>query len=165
MHPLCTQEDITQESTIPAIRSVRQGTDPAVFLVVVSVIGADQATKLIIQWSDLRHKLNTGGAFGLLPGNEWIGEIVTFVLVAIVGYWLLRHKQVLPRERLSLGLLIGGGGSNLLDRLWHHGVVDFIHLGWGPYFNLADLAIATAVLITVLNLLQQRLGRCLSPVR
>jgi signal peptidase II len=49
------------------------------------------------------------------------------------------------------GLMVGGGMGNALDRLWFGQVTDFIDLrvgdfGW-PVFNLADVFIATGILI------------------
>lgn len=41
----------------------------------------------------------------------------------------------------GLGAAIGGASSNLLDRIRHGAVVDFIDLRVWPIFNLADAAI------------------------
>lgn len=55
---------------------------------------------------------------------------------------------------LALSLFIGGGTSNLLDRLLHGGyVVDFINIGIGPVrtgiFNVADVAISLGMILLV----------------
>jgi signal peptidase II len=50
---------------------------------------------------------------------------------------------------LVLGLIIGGGIGNMIDRVWRGGAVDFIYLGIGPRFNTADLFIATGVVALV----------------
>lgn len=54
-----------------------------------------------------------------------------FYLPALQG-WL---------AQAGLGAAIGGASSNLLDRIRHGAVVDFIDLRVWPVFNLADAAI------------------------
>ena len=77
------------------------------------------------------------------------------VLLAIFCMLLLRGPTVRSREILALGLIVGGGLANWLDRLLHDGAVtDFVSLGLGPLrtgiFNLADVAIVAGLLILVL---------------
>jgi signal peptidase II len=50
---------------------------------------------------------------------------------------------------LGLGCAIGGATSNLLERLWRGGIVDFIAVGFWPVFNLADAAIVGGVLLAL----------------
>ena len=47
--------------------------------------------------------------------------------------------------QVGLGVAIGGATSNLLDRFWREGVIDFINLGFGFVFNFADVAILLGV--------------------
>ena len=41
----------------------------------------------------------------------------------------------------ALALLAGGATGNLIDRIWHGQVIDFIDFSFWPVFNLADCAI------------------------
>jgi signal peptidase II len=55
---------------------------------------------------------------------------------------------------IALGLVSGGAFGNLADRIFRHdggAVVDFIHVGVWPTFNVADSAIVcgTALLVVV----------------
>ena len=80
---------------------------------------------------------------------------VGVVLIGLVVYSLL-FKQVTPLSISALALVVGGGLSNLIDRLQYGGyVVDFINLGIGPLrtgvFNLADVAIMAGALALVLS--------------
>ena len=63
---------------------------------------------------------------------------------------------ILTMRALSLwgitggALIVGGGFSNLIDRLFHNGaVVDFLNIGIGKVrtgiFNLADVAIMAGI--------------------
>ena len=56
---------------------------------------------------------------------------------------------------LGLSLFCGGSLSNLFDRIAFGGVVDFVKfglVGLRPYiFNLADVAIATGIIIVIFS--------------
>ena len=47
---------------------------------------------------------------------------------------------------LPTGLLVGGAIGNLIDRVVHGAVTDFIKLPLWPAFNVADMAITFGVL-------------------
>ena len=72
-------------------------------------------------------------------------------LLALGLVWCCRHNAP-----VSAGLVMGGGGSNLLERLRRGMVCDYLRVQKGPGFlgryvyNLADLAIFTGALGLVL---------------
>ena len=74
----------------------------------------------------------------------WLAEAVVFVAMVQLGP--LHDGLVAP---VALGAALGGAASNLLDRMWRDGVVDFVDLGFWPVFNLADFAIVIGVLVAV----------------
>lgn len=90
---------------------------------------------------------NTGAAFGMFPQ---MGTVLMGIAVVVVIAILQFHRH-LPVEniwiRLSLGLQLGGAMGNLLDRIIHGYVVDFVDIGFWPIFNLADSAIVIGVTI------------------
>lgn len=80
---------------------------------------------------------------------------VGLLLLGLVAYSLL-FKQMTFFSISAVAMVVGGGLSNLIDRLQYDGyVVDFINLGIGPLrtgvFNLADVAIMTGVFALVLS--------------
>lgn len=90
---------------------------------------------------------NPGGAFGILPKDPLIFFTATLLIVGGVLVWGLRSGHA----PVCLGLVVGGGMGNLIDRLarppspLHGQVVDFIHLPMWPTFNLADSSIVVGV--------------------
>ena len=58
-----------------------------------------------------------------------------------------------PLERAGYSLIVGGGLGNIIDRLRHGAVTDFLDLYWRdwhwPSFNVADIAISVGVLCVV----------------
>jgi signal peptidase II len=53
---------------------------------------------------------------------------------------------------VGLGLVVGGAGGNLLDRLERGAVLDFVAAGPWPSFNLADAALVGGTLLSVAGL-------------
>ena len=132
-------------------------------LVLIAVIAADQLSKRAIEHSIVpgeEHKLlpgielvdtrNHGVAFGFLPGNHVAVTILIAVALLLLLAYFARHTA-LPLLWLPTGMLLGGALGNILDRLRHGSVTDFIKLplGWPP-FNVADMSITFGVLILFL---------------
>jgi signal peptidase II len=133
-------------------------------LVAVAVVAADQVSKAIVRSSigpfDTIHVLpgltlvrarNSGVAFSMFSGG---GTVVVLVAVLALGALLAFFVTNIHRRLVWLptGLLLGGAAGNLIDRLRHGGVTDFIHLPHWPAFNLADMAITVGVVVLVLVL-------------
>ncbi len=94
---------------------------------------------------------NRGVSFGLFSSDSPYGPYVLagIALVIALGvlYWARSQRQFLPI--LAAGMIVGGAFGNLIDRLVHGAVVDFLdfHLQgyhW-PAFNLADCGIVIGV--------------------
>ncbi|THF62451.1 lipoprotein signal peptidase [Pseudothauera nasutitermitis] len=95
---------------------------------------------------------NPGAAFSLLADQPgWQRWFFTILAVAICAWLtvLLRqhqHERLLPA---AFALIIGGALGNVVDRLLHGAVVDYLHFYVGrfswPAFNLADSAIFVGV--------------------
>jgi len=144
-----------QATTSPRMRAAAFARAGTVLLVVVAL---DQLTKHTVATSaaanegrsvflavKLVHVRNHGVAFGFLSGG---GTIVLVFTLAALGALLLYFALRPQRAWLWLptGLLIGGAVGNLIDRLAHGAVTDFIKLPLWPAFNVADMAITFGVL-------------------
>ena len=91
------------------------------------------------------HIHNSGVAFGFFSGGGAVVLVLTLTaLTALVIYFLMRPTR--PWLWLPTGLLVGGALGNLIDRLVHGYVTDFIKLPAWPAFNLSDMAITVGVL-------------------
>ena len=92
---------------------------------------------------------NTGAAFSFLAdAGGWQTVFFTALALAIsglLGWWLWRAPRGDWRQALPYALVIGGALGNVIDRLIHGHVIDFIQWHWRghywPAFNLADAAI------------------------
>ena len=111
----------------------------------------------------ITHVRNPGAAFGILATSSEPVRIFFFFGVTLVAIGLIFsfYRKLAPGDRfsaLSLGLILGGAVGNLIDRLRHGEVIDFLHFRlWGGYtwpdFNLADSFIVVGVILLVIELL------------
>jgi len=89
---------------------------------------------------------NEGVAFGLADGGGIVLIAISLLALAIVLY-LFSRDPTRPGMWVATGLLAGGAFGNLVDRVRHGHVTDFIELPHWPPFNLADCAITCGVVI------------------
>jgi signal peptidase II len=118
----------------------------------------------------LTHFRNTGVAFSLgndLPDAVRQALFVFLPLVVLLGLAVFswRDRTLNAWQRWGLGLILGGGLGNIIDRIFRpDGVVDFLSfrpfgfLGWDRFatFNVADSAVSVGGALIVLSLI---LGR------
>lgn len=95
-----------------------------------------------------------------LPGETRFVIFTVFVVALLIGLAVFALRM--PDDTsiavvVAIALVIGGGVSNLIDRLANDGrVVDFMQLGVGPLhtgvFNVADVAIMGGLALMLLAL-------------
>ncbi len=110
---------------------------------------------------------NPGAAFSFLASaSGWQRWFFTALGIgaAIFIVWLLRSHHQQRLFAFSMACLLGGAVGNVVDRLLHGYVVDFIQLhyaGWAfPAFNVADSAITAGAIGMILDeLLRVRRAR------
>lgn len=130
-------------------------------LVAIGVFVADQSLKTIFvegfrqytQCIDLILVFNKGVAFSMFAAlAESLKWIQLALLAGVVGYtlWLKQKCYLVP-----VGIMVGAGLSNVIDRFVYGGVVDYVywHCGFNfAVFNMADVMIDIAVLwLFILN--------------
>ena len=96
---------------------------------------------------------NTGAAFGLLPGGQWVFALVSAVVLAFLIVYQLVGRAHSWFTSMALGLVLGGTAGNLYDRLIFGEVIDWIDLQVWPVFNLADSAVVLGLTLLIVSLL------------
>ncbi|MBQ7491674.1 MAG: signal peptidase II [Clostridia bacterium] len=98
---------------------------------------------------------NTGAAFSMLSDRRWLLLLITLVLLAVILYALLKDWVPTVFGRVCLLLILSGAIGNLLDRLIHGYVVDFLdfRLIRFPIFNVADILLNIGVFALLIYLL------------
>ena len=93
---------------------------------------------------------NGNGMMGLFNENRWVFVVLSLLVVAAIAVYFWKAR---PKNRLlcvSLGMILGGGLGNMIDRIFRGFVVDFfdfrlIHFA---IFNVADcFVVCGAVLL------------------
>src|SRR3990172_1821384 len=140
----------------------------AQLLLFLLIIRIDQFIKLQILQNTPDTQVNSGMAFSLFKGNNTIILMLNLLIVAFVGYLLIKINKtgVLTKNKVlklieifSLVLILAGGTSNIIDRFRYGVVVDYLTLGNFPKFNLADTAISSAFVFYILCRILLRLKK------
>jgi signal peptidase II len=129
---------------------------------VAAYLGINQSIP-VTSFFDLILVLNTGAAFSFLSSASGWQRWFFVALALAVSVWLVTllhrhaHERLLP---LSFSLVLGGAIGNVIDRLLHGAVVDFLHFHLGKYywpaFNVADSAITVGVVLLIWDQLRGR---------
>lgn len=94
---------------------------------------------------------NTGAAFSILSSNTLLLIIISLVCLNVLYFGFIKEKNLNDFDKLSFGLLIGGILGNLIDRVMHMQVIDYLDFtffGYNfPVFNLADIAIVISMIL------------------
>ena len=144
------------------------------------ILVADQLTKMLIlgayQLGDATYVTgffnivrahNTGAAFSFLAdAGGWQRWLFTGfgAAAALFILWQLRAHPGQKMFAFALSSILGGAVGNVIDRMVHGYVVDFLDFHWAashfPAFNVADAAITVgAVCLIVDELLRVRQTR------
>ena len=108
---------------------------------------------------------NSGAAFSFLADasgwQRWffvgLGAVASGVII-----WMLRSHPTQKLFCMAVTLILGGAVGNVIDRIWHGYVVDFLqfhwdflspvfHGGYFPSFNVADMAITGGAIGLILD--------------
>lgn len=138
----------------------------ALFLALAGIFIIDQNIKTLFlegyryysECIDLTLVYNKGVAFSMFSFLDgWLKWLQLLLIAGALGYvlWLGKTCYFLPT-----GVLLGAGLSNVYDRFFHPGVVDYVYWHcWFNFavFNFADVMIDVAVVwLLWLNLRQRR---------
>ncbi|QNP40302.1 signal peptidase II [Lysobacter solisilvae (ex Woo and Kim 2020)] len=116
---------------------------------VLAALPEFQAVPVIDGFWNWYRTYNTGAAFSFLSDaggwQKYLFTVLAFGISGLLAYWLARTPRRDWRVALPYALVIGGAIGNVIDRLIHGKVIDFIQWYWRdhywPSFNIADSAI------------------------
>ncbi len=164
----------------------------APLIIAAIIIISDQITKALVVslipegrifarfWGDfvwIVHARNTGAAFSLGASSAPVLRFLFFIafpVVVLIGVFIyyFRSSKLSPLLRWSMGLILGGGTGNLIDRIFRPmGVVDFVSLNMYGFlgmqrfatFNIADSAITIGEMLLIVGLIIAELRKPRKP--
>ncbi len=136
------------------------------------VLVLDQITKLaadhwltlyaprpVLPLFNLTLMYNEGAAFSFLSSaggwQRWFFIVLALVVSVVIVVWLRGLSRDQTWTAAGLSLILGGAIGNVVDRIWHGHVIDFIDVYYGPYhwpaFNIADAAIFVGAAILIVH--------------
>ena len=113
-----------------------------------------EPTRVIGSVLQLRLVFNPGAAFSFATNFTFIFTILAVLAVGVISYYSIKIAHLWWAA--VLGLALGGILGNLTDRIFrgpsifNGHVIDWIELPRWPVFNVADMAIVCAALLSVL---------------
>ena len=111
---------------------------------------------------NLTHVRNSGVAFGIFSeqNSQLKPYLLIFVsIIAIIAILVIFHQTGKEKRMVQGGLVLvfSGAIGNLIDRILHKEVIDFIDIFFNnrhwPAFNLADACITIGVMLLAVDLL------------
>ena len=109
----------------------------------------------------ITHIRNSGVAFGLFAEQESEYKVLFFIiisLIAIVAILIIFHQSPDDKRMVRVGLILifSGAVGNLIDRILHKEVIDFLDFYYKgshwPAFNVADSCITIGVSFMIFDL-------------
>ena len=97
------------------------------------------------------HWQNSGAAFGLFQNGNAVFTVLAIVVIIVIFYYYPLVEREDWTLRVAMGMQTAGAAGNLIDRLMHQEVTDFISVGTFPVFNVADASISVGVAILLLG--------------
>ena len=114
---------------------------------VVLTHAVGEETVIIRGLVNLRHEVNNGAAFSILPNQRWLLAAIAFVAAIVLIAILLRYSEGFWGT-LGLASVLGGAVGNLIDRVFHGHVVDMFKFTFMDFaiFNIADIFITLGMI-------------------
>ncbi len=151
---------------------------PWVFIPGLLAVGIDRWTKIWATehlmhtyprsyWNDFfrfQYALNEGAFLSLGSGmpeklRYWLLAIIPVLVLGYILAHVFTGKHLNRFSQAAFGLILGGGGSNIFDRILEGHVVDFMNMGIGQLrtgiFNVADMAIMAGLFMLLPSAFQK----------
>ena len=137
-------------------------------LIAAIVIALDQFTKYLVRanmqpgdripvigdWMSIYYVQNTGTAFSMFRGNQFVTVFLTSVLIVFCIIFIVREAKEGQRLIPALFTFVAAGGvSNMIDRFTLGYVTDMISCGKFAVFNVADIGVTCGCVLTMIALI------------
>lgn len=125
--------------------------DQIIKLFVLNELKPIGTVKVIDGVFNLTYVENRGVAFGIFQDMRWVFVAVTCILLFLIIFYMFKKRPKGKLFYICAGMIIGGGVGNLIDRLVHGYVVDYLAVSFfPPVCNFADYCITIGVFILLI---------------
>lgn len=146
-----------------------------VYIISLIVVIIDQFIKAVVSYNmhlyevfplfkgflDINLVHNTGAAFSFLQGGRVLFIVIAIIVILLISMYINSNDDVDKKRIFIYSLLLGGIVGNLIDRIIHGYVIDYISVTIFnykfPVFNFADSCIVIAVIIAFIYTIKEDL--------
>lgn len=131
--------------------------DQIVKILVINKMALQQSITIINNFFNITYVRNTGAAWSILSGNVLLLIMISVLALITIYYYLIKDKDLNKIDIVSYSMLIGGIIGNLIDRIVHGYVIDYLDFKIFnynfPIFNIADTLIVISIIIIGISLI------------
>lgn len=131
--------------------------DQVVKILVINKMALQQSITIINNFFNITYVRNTGAAWSILSGNVLLLIMISVLALITIYYYLIKDKDLNKIDIVSYSMLIGGIIGNLIDRIVHGYVIDYLDFKIFnynfPIFNIADTLIVISIIIIGISLI------------
>lgn len=131
--------------------------DQVVKIIVINKTALQQSITIINNFFNITYVRNTGAAWSILSGNVLLLIMISVLALITIYYYLIKDKDLNKIDIVSYSMLIGGIIGNLIDRIVHGYVIDYLDFKIFnynfPIFNIADTLIVISIIIIGISLI------------
>jgi len=125
--------------------------DQTTKLTITTLIDLDKSITIIPNFFSLTYTRNFGAAWSIMWDQKIILILISLIALFIIFYIIYKEQTLNTYKNTYYGFLIGGILGNLLDRIIHGYVIDFLDFnifGYNfPIFNISDSFIVIGVIL------------------
>ncbi len=96
---------------------------------------------------------NTGAAFGMFSDSRIVFMVMSVLIIALLCFIIFKYHGQNKLFDVCIGLILGGGVGNMIDRIRLGYVIDFIDFYafdfWKYVFNVADSAVVVGCILAI----------------
>ncbi len=144
---------------VPILFIVSLGLDQLTKYMVRSGMTVGESIPILGDFFRITYVQNPGIAFGIRIANGAVFTILSLLASLGIIAYLVTHWKESNGLKAGLALILGGAFGNLIDRIIHGSVVDFIEVGvsrfhW-PVFNVADSSVVIGMILLFIVLYRE----------
>lgn len=129
--------------------------DQIIKIIVNNTLTLHETIKVIPNFFSIYYVKNTGAAFSILKDNGLFLIILSTLFIIVLNRYIEKEKNLSKKESILFGLIMGGVLGNLMDRIIHRGVIDYLSFTFFGHdfavFNFADSCIVIGIILYIIN--------------
>lgn len=124
--------------------------DQIIKILVILNMNLYQSINIINNFFKITYVRNNGAAWSILSGSRFFLITISIIACFLIYFYFIKNKELKKPEIFSYGILLGGTIGNLIDRIIHGYVIDYLDFKIFnydfPIFNIADICIVIGII-------------------